>query len=301
MPPDLDAMLDDFDVSWMLACLGSATPSPRCRFLPQLAAAHLTTAMESDLDSDCADYPSSSESRLASNQPGSPGPSPSPTIKSLAYESSIKVFRRHMKAIAMPDGSVLVDSTGVVSRACYEDWLSTRPHATSAPEKRFQRTLTCSVSRTDGRRPFSALEEASVLKQLRMKRVWPAFVGTSFAIGSKGFRSYAFPCRWCRALTPKNRQGYHEKARLSSVATTTEQPTKRAKIAASTPQETMCNAQVGMAPCFNWLAASRVPTADDLSSALRDFEACHPSYAGLAFSVFSVDAAPAQNAVRPHH
>ena len=180
MHHDLDAMLDEFDVSWMLAC--ESAKSPRARSPPCYYAVSATLSIESD----CPDL----EVRASGPRLTSPASSLESTTKSLAYESSLKVFRRHIKTTVTPDGSVQVDSEGIVSRACYEDWLSTRPHSTSTPEQKFRRTLTCSVSGTDGRRPFSPLEEASVLEQLRMKRVWPAFVGSSFVIGSKGFRSY---------------------------------------------------------------------------------------------------------------
>jgi len=107
------------------------------------------------------------------------------------YETSLKVFRRHLKTFKLPDGSARIDAEGVISRACYEDWLATRSRSAGEPEKTFQRILTCCVSGTDGRQPFTADEEAGVLEQIRRKRVWPAFADTAFAIGSKGFRSCA--------------------------------------------------------------------------------------------------------------
>jgi len=98
------------------------------------------------------------------------------------------------------------------------------------------------------------------------------------------------------------RHGYHEKARLGagdvSAAVAAPSPSKRAKIIATDVKHaTTCGDDD--APCFDWREATREPTADDLTAALREFEARHPSRAALAFSVFSVDAAPAQNAVRP--
>jgi len=53
------------------------------------------------------------------------------------------------------------------------------------------------------------------------------------------------------------------------------------------------------ASCFDWREATSEPTADDLTAALCKVEARHPSRAALAFSIFSVNDAPAQNAVRP--
>ena len=298
MSHDLDAVLAEFDVSWLLASGSGDSETllsnlPRCYSVPVALFTHET---EPDLESGCTDLEMSASEPLPHQNLVSQA---SPTTKSLAYESSLKVFLRHVKTTVMSDGSVKVDASGIVSRACYEDWLSTRPHAIHAPEKTFQRIITCSVSGTDGRRPFSPLEEASVLEQLRMKRVWPAFVGSSFVIGSKGFRSYVSLRR--RALTPSARQGYHEKARLGGGdVSAAASPYKRAKIIAiddDVKHVTTCGDDD--APCFDWREATREPTADDLTAALREFEARHASRAALAFSVFSVDAAPAQNAVRP--
>jgi len=297
MSDDLDGVLVDFDVSWLLACdSGSGTEPlpaklPRC---PSVPIALFSDETESDLESGCDDL----EVRACEAHLVSPASS---TTKALAYESSLKIFRRHIKAIVLPDGSVKVDSAGIVSRACYEDWLSTRSRAIRAPQKKFRRIITCSVSGTDGRRPFSPLEEASVLKQLRMKRVWPAFVGSSIVIGSKGFRACVsiHSMARVRTLTHAYRQGYHEKAQLRArdgpVATPS--PRKRAKrIAADDVKQARGDAAASI--CFDWREASREPTADDLAAALHDFEARHRSGAALAFSIFCVDAAPAQNAVR---
>jgi len=108
------------------------------------------------------------------------------------YETSMMVFRRRIIVTEQTDGTRDVNAEGVISRACYTDWLSRAAPSRSSPaepEKTFQRILTCCVSGTDGRQPFTPEEEAAVLKQIRVKRVWPAFCGTEFAIGAKGYRS----------------------------------------------------------------------------------------------------------------
>ena len=110
------------------------------------------------------------------------------------YEPSLKVFRRHL---ALSSGADFGGS--VTSLACSEDWLSTRARPPKEPEKTFQRILTCTVSGTDGRKPFLQEEEEEILKHIRLKRVWPAFADTSFTVGVKGFRSCVAPfsVRWC--------------------------------------------------------------------------------------------------------
>jgi len=111
-------------------------------------------------------------------------------VEARACATSINVFKRHLIPAKRQDEVVARDS--IISRECYEDWLSTRSHVPAEPEKTFQRILACTVSGTDGHQPFSPEEEASVLKQLRIKRVWPAFTDTGLAIGTKGFRGCAF-------------------------------------------------------------------------------------------------------------
>jgi len=116
-------------------------------------------------------------------------PSRAPAVEARACTTSIKVFKRHLfPAERGGEGAAQASVDSVISRECYEDWLSTRSRAPAEPEKTFQRTLTCTVSGTDGRQPFTPEEEAAVLKQLRVKRVWPAFAETGLAIGIKGFR-----------------------------------------------------------------------------------------------------------------
>jgi len=113
-------------------------------------------------------------------------------LEARAGTTSITVFKRHLVPAERPGGDGTAQAGGVTSRECYEDWLCTRSCAPAEPEKTFQRILACTVSGTDGRQPFTPEEEAAVLKQLRVKRVWPAFADTGLAIGIKGFRGCAF-------------------------------------------------------------------------------------------------------------
>ena len=88
---------------------------------------------------------------------------------------SIIVFRAHLARQRLPDGSEVLDAEGVVSKACYEDWLNTRGSTGAGmetPERVFQRTLTGCLTAADGRRPFDEEEEAAILKTIRQKRIW---------------------------------------------------------------------------------------------------------------------------------
>jgi len=108
---------------------------------------------------------------------------------------SIAVFRKHFASTARASGdgggSTGLDAAGVLSAACYDEWLATRGSkmSTKCPERVFQRcilrarffeltanqrarTITAHVTAMDGRRPFTSAEEAALLRELRVRRVW---------------------------------------------------------------------------------------------------------------------------------
>ena len=89
------------------------------------------------------------------------------TIGPLA-KSSMAVFRSHLRT--KEDG--LIDASAIHSKACFNEWVATREGLQKHPEKTFQRTLTATLSGSDGRIPFTPQEEAAILEVLRAKRVW---------------------------------------------------------------------------------------------------------------------------------
>lgn len=106
---------------------------------------------------------------------------------------SIRLFRDSM--LVRADGSI--DASGVVSKACFQEWLKARNIDESVGDaKRYQRVLSNHLSGVDGRCPFTEEEEAAILKVVRRKERWPCF-GPNISIGHTGFRS----------------KGYHEKQR----------------------------------------------------------------------------------------
>ena len=143
-------------------------------------------------------------------------------------ESSIQIFRRFITIDTLSSGTVLLDASRVVSKDCYQKWLNTRLSTTNGPERTFQRSLTAHLTGSDGRQAFLPEEEAGILKVVRVKSVWfafknvyieaniiqnptnrPAFRGTRFAIGCKGFRAIgfnekAFETRWPRLPSSYN-------------------------------------------------------------------------------------------------
>ena len=86
----------------------------------------------------------------------------------LAGAPSMVVFR----AFISRDPHGAVDASLIHSRACYELWLSTRSEPLRDPEHKFRRTLTATLSGTDGRVPFTPEEEVAVAQVLRVKQVW---------------------------------------------------------------------------------------------------------------------------------
>jgi len=137
---------------------------------------------------------------------------------------SLLVFRRYLTTRRFPDGAAYIDASQVTSRACFEDWLASRPGIPPHPEKKFQRYLTSHLTGADGRRflllhawlpkldfykgvyeltpkrihasigqPFTPEEEAAILKVIRMKQKWPAFSGLrECTIGQMGFRTLGY-------------------------------------------------------------------------------------------------------------
>ena len=99
---------------------------------------------------------------------------------------------------------VFVDASAILSRACFEQWLSTRQKSLKKPEESFRKTVTAHAQGTDGRKPFPPEVERSLLVELRQQQVWDCFRNRTFDngermnIGLQGFRGY----------------GYHEKSLL---------------------------------------------------------------------------------------
>lgn len=84
------------------------------------------------------------------------------------------------------------DASGILSEVCFSKWVSTRKSKLKQPEESFRRVLTAHVCGLIGRKPFPAVIEASLLRSLRKKQVWPCFKQTKVTIGIKGFRKAGF-------------------------------------------------------------------------------------------------------------
>mmetsp|Transcript_30649 Transcript_30649/g.49152 ORF Transcript_30649/g.49152 Transcript_30649/m.49152 type:complete len:220 (-) Transcript_30649:32-691(-) len=83
-----------------------------------------------------------------------------------------------------------VDASGVISKECYNAWLQTRKSCLKNPELTFVQSVRGHITGTKegGRNPFSQGAEASILKIIRQKNIWPCFQGTKAKYGSRGMK-----------------------------------------------------------------------------------------------------------------
>ncbi|KAH9255993.1 hypothetical protein BASA81_005769 [Batrachochytrium salamandrivorans] len=87
--------------------------------------------------------------------------------------TSLQIFRSHIVRNA-EDGTL--DVSGLVSKACYQEWLDAKFALRSDAEaKKYHRALTNHVSGVDGRTPFEPEEEEAILILLRKREPWPCF------------------------------------------------------------------------------------------------------------------------------
>lgn len=122
--------------------------------------------------------------------------------KSSKTSTSIRIFRSYIIRVHHADGTISLDASNIVSRECYQEWLRFKFTEDSEDESlKFWRSLTNTISGTDGRTPFERDEEAAVLLVLRRREPWPCFPPNLSHIGSR-YRA----------------QGYHEKQRIKQRA-----------------------------------------------------------------------------------
>lgn len=86
------------------------------------------------------------------------------------------------------------DASGILSSPCYEKWCESRRKPPKNPHEAFRRALTAHCRGVDGRKPFPADIERSLLKELRKKKKWACFEDFEKcgSIGIQGFPSLGF-------------------------------------------------------------------------------------------------------------
>lgn len=122
-------------------------------------------------------------------------------------------------------GLLVVDAKDILSRECFEMWLSTRQRALKKPEESYRKTVTAHTQGSDGRKPFPIEVERGLLVDLRRQEVWNCYAGRTNAqgervsIGLQGFRGLGYhekantPEYLLPAKTAKKRKGLTDKAK----------------------------------------------------------------------------------------
>jgi len=103
--------------------------------------------------------------------------------------TSYEIF---MKFVQYDEYTGKADAKGIFSKRCFNAWLATRSQAPKRAGESFRRALVSQLTASDGRKPFPPPVEESVLVNLRAKRVWACFKGTSTTIGIQGFTKHGF-------------------------------------------------------------------------------------------------------------
>ncbi|GBG25772.1 Hypothetical Protein FCC1311_019912 [Hondaea fermentalgiana] len=141
--------------------------------------------------------PKLSHSASASSLP-SAASSPTASVASSSKPTKITAMSIFMKHVRFTDDGI--DASGIISRACFEDWLQSREKMPLRPEECYRKSLLCHLTCSDGGScPFTPEVEAAVLQLLRKSgQIWPAFQnrvnaeGRIINIGIKGLRCLGF-------------------------------------------------------------------------------------------------------------
>eukprot|EP00924_Labyrinthula_sp_SR-Ha-C_P009022 maker-scaffold_2-snap-gene-10.1-mRNA-1 protein AED:0.00 eAED:0.00 QI:96/1/1/1/1/1/3/137/193 len=82
--------------------------------------------------------------------------------------TSLEVFQKYVSKDEQGE-------TRILSRECFEKWVSTRRKVLKEPEKSFRKALVAHLRNRDGRLPFTEEEEEIILEELRKNKPWPCF------------------------------------------------------------------------------------------------------------------------------
>ena len=99
------------------------------------------------------------------------------------------MFRSYLKQIIHPSGQIELDATEVISKECFEDWISSRKTTPIHPRRSFQRALSAHITGLGGRMAFEENEEIAILKVIRQPIRWPCFDDIDTTPG-RGFRTF---------------------------------------------------------------------------------------------------------------
>mmetsp|Transcript_15833 Transcript_15833/g.25858 ORF Transcript_15833/g.25858 Transcript_15833/m.25858 type:complete len:200 (-) Transcript_15833:1433-2032(-) len=92
------------------------------------------------------------------------------------------------------NGRTHCDASRIISKKCYLAWIKSRTKTSAFPADTFRRTVIAHLTGTKKRKPFPKQVEESLLKAVRVKRIWPCFSnvfdnkGNPVTFGHVGFR-----------------------------------------------------------------------------------------------------------------
>mmetsp|Transcript_22986 Transcript_22986/g.28219 ORF Transcript_22986/g.28219 Transcript_22986/m.28219 type:complete len:437 (-) Transcript_22986:101-1411(-) len=91
------------------------------------------------------------------------------------------------------------DASRILSKECFDEWVSSRIPRPQKPEEGFRSAITGHLAGTGRRQPFPADIEETLLRIVRKKQIWECFSGTKVSIGLYGSKT----------------KGYHETRKAS--------------------------------------------------------------------------------------
>lgn len=101
---------------------------------------------------------------------------------------TIKLFNRYLTR----DAEGKVNASGIFSKTCYKEWLTTRKQKPKKPPTAFGKAVTGHCRGDKGLKPFTKEVEAAVLKIIRKRKIWTCFEGTGIKIGQRGCKTFGY-------------------------------------------------------------------------------------------------------------
>eukprot|EP00924_Labyrinthula_sp_SR-Ha-C_P013915 augustus_masked-scaffold_5-processed-gene-17.8-mRNA-1 protein AED:1.00 eAED:1.00 QI:0/-1/0/0/-1/1/1/0/462 len=116
-------------------------------------------------------------------------------VSNLRYKSTgATSFDVFMRFVDVQGANQQQEVTGerIFSRECFDAWVSSRTNPPKRPQESFRKAITAHLRGRDRRKPFPEAVEKSLLKIIRVRKVWPAFQGTKHLVGINGFQGLGY-------------------------------------------------------------------------------------------------------------
>jgi len=132
--------------------------------------------------------------------------------------------RQILLKYAKKDADGKVDATGMLSKECYQEWVSTRQVTPRVPHTAFRDAVKKVLIGSSRVTPFPPDVEAAVLELMREKVVWPCFAEIpNIGIGKRGWRVRGYHQR---KMMEDSDQDYSEEDKDDGATSGTEQMTE---------------------------------------------------------------------------